>query len=81
LDFGKSLHKRGLRLTLNDHPADGVHSFEDQYDVMPVAFGNDRTAEDPIAFDITDRAFCDVFYSVLHRDVEENSGCDFWWTD
>ena len=29
--FGREIHKRDLMLTLNDHPADGIHSYEDSY--------------------------------------------------
>ena len=80
-EFGKSLHQRGLKFTLNDHPADGIHSYEDQYEAMCVALNLESAYKHPITFDITNRAFCDAFYNVLHRDIEKESGCDFWWTD
>jgi alpha-glucosidase (family GH31 glycosyl hydrolase) len=53
LEFSKSLHRRGLKFTLNDHPADGLHSFEDQYDVMSDALQYDRASKDPKTFNIT----------------------------
>ena len=53
--FLAELHDRGLRVTLNVHPADGVRAFEDAYPAMAEALGRDPAADEPIAFDITDR--------------------------
>jgi alpha-glucosidase (family GH31 glycosyl hydrolase) len=78
--FLGEIHKRGLKVTVNDHPADGVRSFEDQYEDMAKALGRDTFNKDPISFDITNRDFCDAFFDVLHRDLE-NQGVDFWWVD
>ncbi|KFY62235.1 hypothetical protein V496_04661 [Pseudogymnoascus sp. VKM F-4515 (FW-2607)] len=79
--FGSELKKRKLKLTLNDHPADGIHSFEDAYMEMAEALGHDTSKKDPIAFDITDRGFADAYFDVLHRRIEKECGCDFWWID
>ena len=35
---------------------------------------------DPIAFDVTDPAFLDAYFEVLHRSLEDD-GVDFWWLD
>ena len=39
--FLAELHRRGLRVTLNVHPADGVRAFEDAYPAMAEALGRD----------------------------------------
>jgi alpha-glucosidase (family GH31 glycosyl hydrolase) len=78
--FLRELHERGLRVTLNVHPADGVRAFEDAYPAMAEALGRDPSSEEPIAFDITDRAFVEAYFDVLHRGLEEQ-GVDFWWID
>ncbi|MFC8734503.1 TIM-barrel domain-containing protein [Luteimicrobium sp. NPDC057192] len=74
------LHERGLRVTLNVHPADGVRAHEEAYDAMAAALGRDTSQRDPIAFDVTDRAFLEAYFAVLHRRLERD-GVDFWWLD
>ncbi len=76
--FLAALHERGLRVTLNVHPADGVRAHEEAYPAMVEALG--RSGQDPVAFDVTDRAFLDAYFDVLHRRLEDE-GVDFWWLD
>jgi alpha-glucosidase (family GH31 glycosyl hydrolase) len=78
--FMAALHDKGLHVALNDHPADGVQSFEEPYEEMALALKHDTSMRDPIAFDVTDRAFLDAFFDVLHRKFE-NDGLDLWWVD
>ncbi|KAJ5874158.1 uncharacterized protein N7529_002588 [Penicillium soppii] len=78
--FLKNLHEQGLHVVLNDHPADGIQSYEDQYDEMAAALNHDTSVRDPIPFDITNQAFLDAFFDVLHRRIE-NEGIDLWWVD
>jgi alpha-glucosidase (family GH31 glycosyl hydrolase) len=78
--FLSQLHERGLRVTLNVHPADGVRAFEDAYPAMAEALGRDAHSGDPIAFDVTDPAFLDAYFTVLHHRLEDD-GVDFWWID
>jgi alpha-glucosidase (family GH31 glycosyl hydrolase) len=74
------LHERGMRVTLNVHPADGVRVHEDAYVEMAAALGLDAATGDPIAFDVTDPAFLAAYFDVLHRRLERD-GVDFWWID
>ena len=74
------LHEQGLKVTLNVHPADGVRAYEDVYPDMARAMGMDPAAGDPIAFDVTDRAFLTAYFDILHRSLERD-GVDFWWID
>ncbi len=78
--FLAELHDRGLRVTLNVHPADGVRAFEDAYPDMARALGRDPERGLPIAFDITDPAFLEAYFDVLHHRLEDE-GVDFWWID
>lgn len=77
--FQAELHRRGLKVTLNVHPADGVRAFEEAYEPMCRALGREPDG-DPIDFDVTDRAFMDAYFNVLHRGLEQ-MGTDFWWVD
>ncbi|KAL2015636.1 hypothetical protein VTK56DRAFT_5076 [Thermocarpiscus australiensis] len=78
--FLKELHKRGLRVTLNDHPADGIRAFEDQYEEVAKALHHDTSREEPIRFDCCDRKFLDAYFDVLKLNLEKQ-GVDFWWID
>ncbi|KAJ5998949.1 hypothetical protein N7451_006759 [Penicillium sp. IBT 35674x] len=78
--FLTELHDRGLHISLNDHPADGVQSYEEPYEEMAIALKHDMAMGDPIAFDITNQAFLDAFFDVLHRRFERD-GLDLWWVD
>ena len=78
--FLAALHGRGMRVTLNLHPADGVRAFEDAYDEMAKALGHDTSDEAPITFDITAPDFVEAYLGILHRRLEDQ-GVDFWWID
>jgi Glycosyl hydrolases family 31/Domain of unknown function (DUF5110) len=78
--FLSQLHERGLKVTLNDHPADGVRAFEQAYPEMAKALGIDPATGHPIAFDVTDPDFLQAYFDILHRPLEEQ-GVDFWWLD
>lgn len=78
--FLGELHKRGLRTTLNLHPAHGVRAYEEAYPAMCKALGRDPSKEEAIEFDVTDRKFFDAYFDVLHRKLEDE-GVDFWWID
>lgn len=78
--FLADLHRRGLRTTLNVHPADGIRAFEDAYPAMAAALGRDTADEAPISFDVTDRDFLAAYFDIAHRRLEAD-GVDFWWLD
>lgn len=76
----KRLHDAGLRVTLNDHPADGVRAFEDLYPAMAEAMGVDPASEKPFPYDAADPAFQQAFEKVVLDDFRRK-GLDFWWID
>lgn len=74
------LHKEGLHVTLNVHPADGVKAYEEMYADMAKALGADYQNGDKINFDITDPKFLEAYFKYIHHPNEER-GVDFWWID
>lgn len=78
--FLRTLHERGLRTTLNLHPADGVRAFEDAYPAMARALGVDPDGGEPIPFDPIDPVFLQAYFRELHHPLEAQ-GVDFWWID
>ena len=78
--FMDNLHDRGMKVTLNVHPADGVRGHEEAYLPMAKELGVDWEHEDKIPFEAGNRAFMDAYFKYLHHPNEEN-GVDFWWLD
>ena len=78
--FLRNLHGRGLKTTLNLHPAEGVQAHEEAYPAMARAMGRDAERSQRIPFMPGDRAFMRAYFELLHhpREVE---GVDFWWVD
>lgn len=74
------LHARGLHVTLNDHPADGVRPCEEMYPQMAEAMGEDAAEEKSFPYDASSETFRRAFeQSVLAP--HEGAGVDFWWID
>lgn len=78
--FFRELKDRGLAVTLNLHPRDGVRFFEEQYADMARATGVDPASEKTVAFDLTDKKFLNAYFDILHHPFED-AGVDFWWID
>ena len=78
--FLRGLKERGLAVTLNLHPKDGVRYFETQYEDMARACGVDPSTKVPVRFDLTDKKFLPAYFDILHHPYEED-GVDFWWID
>ncbi|WP_212754622.1 TIM-barrel domain-containing protein [Nakamurella aerolata] len=78
--FLKGLHQRGLRVTLNVHPADGIRAHEDRYREMATAMGIDPDSKLPVVFDPTDPHFLLAYLQQVHHPLE-HEGVDFWWLD
>ncbi|MBR2869727.1 MAG: DUF5110 domain-containing protein [Clostridia bacterium] len=78
--FLKKLKDDNYKVTFNIHPSMGVRWFEDQYEDMCKAMGQDPATKEPVAFDITDKKFTEKYFDILHHPFEK-MGVDFWWID
>ncbi len=78
--FFKDLKVRGLAITMNLHPKDGVRFFEEQYADMARANGIDPATKKTVEFDFTDMTFVKSYFDILHHPYEDE-GVDFWWID
>ncbi len=73
-------HSRGLKTTLNLHPASGVQPHEERYPEMARAMGIDPATQKYVPFDIVDKKFAENYLQILHHPLEQQ-GVDFWWLD
>ncbi|MGD9047101.1 MAG: glycoside hydrolase family 31 protein [Anaerolineae bacterium] len=78
--FLRWVHDKGLRVTLNLHPAEGIQAFEEIYPRFAEAMDVDPQSEEPIPFRITDRRFVKNYFELVHH-PQEDDGVDFWWMD
>lgn len=77
----KSLHDRGVAVTLNAHPAGGVGPQDEMYGPFMQAMGAPRQAAGrPLPFDAADRNYLETFFRLTHE-PRERDGVDFWWVD
>lgn len=74
------LHKRGLKTTLNVHPADGIRAFEDAYPAVAKRLSLNTTIEEPALFDMSNEDFRKAYFEEVHHPLEKQ-GVDFWWID
>eukprot|EP01103_Thecamoeba_quadrilineata_P016377 TRINITY_DN5458_c0_g1_i1.p1 TRINITY_DN5458_c0_g1~~TRINITY_DN5458_c0_g1_i1.p1 ORF type:complete len:1065 (+),score=195.19 TRINITY_DN5458_c0_g1_i1:83-3196(+) len=79
--FVKKMHEKGLRVTLNLHPASGVYPHEEMYEEFAKFMGMKKGSKEPVPFDCTDSKFMTAYFKVLHHPHEEKTGIDFWWID
>lgn len=78
--FLKDIQERGLKITLNLHPADGIRWWEDCYENMAKAMGVDPATKADIPFDIANPEFVNNYFSKVHN-PHEAEGVAFWWVD
>ncbi len=73
-------HDKGLRVTLNLHPADGVGKHERAFDAFADYMGADKSKVYRIPFDCTDPRYMKGYFELLHHPLQRQ-GIDFWWMD
>lgn len=78
--FLKKLKDDNYHVTFNLHPSMGVRWFENQYEDMCKAMGQNPAEKKPVPFDITDKKFTENYFDILHHPFEK-AGVDFWWID
>ena len=76
--FLSDLHKRGLKTTLNVHPANGCQPFEEAYEEMRKAMNVEEGKG--VEFNCADHKFMEAYFKYLHHPLEK-MGVDFWWID
>lgn len=74
------LHKEGLHVPLNLHPADGVSPHEDQYADFMKALGKSPASAETLPFDAGSESYIDAFLGKVLAPLQ-NDGVDFWWLD
>lgn len=79
-EFLNELKAENLHITLNLHPADGVHSYEDMYKEMASAVKLDPGTLKTVDFQCGSDDFWNAYFDVLHKPYERD-GVDFWWID
>ena len=77
--FLEELHKKGLKISLNVHPAEGVGRHEAAYKAMTASMGLPCDGN-TVPFDFTDSKFVESYFECLHAPLEKE-GVDFWWID
>ena len=78
--FLKQLKEDNLHITVNLHPADGVHCYEDMYEDMARAVGIDPKTKKRVDFSLASDDFWNAYFDILHKPYERD-GVDFWWID
>ena len=76
----RQLHDRGIYVTLNDHPHDGIRTHEDGYSGFMRDMGLDPTSKVNLEFDLSDPKYMEAFFRNAHEPLEA-AGIDFWWLD
>ena len=72
------MHRRGVTVSLNDHPHDGIRPHEEMYAAFMADMGADPAH--PLLFDLGDRKYMETFFKHAHH-ASEDMGADFWWLD
>ncbi len=84
-DLLRWLHDRGLAVTLNLHPSDGVGPHEDRYGDFMRALERDPASNQTVPFDAGDRRYMGALFDHVIRPLESpaapSEGADFWWVD
>lgn len=78
--FLDDIHSRGMKVTLNLHPADGFRWWEDCYVNMAKAMDIDSSKKERIPFDFSYDRFINAYFDIAHT-PHEDMGVDFWWLD
>ncbi len=73
------MHKNGLKVALNLHPADGVDDDEDYFAEVRDDMGMDASTK-VVPWNLSDPKF---YHSMFNRIIRarEKQGVDFWWLD
>ena len=73
-----SVHARGITVSLNDHPHDGLRPHEEHFGAFAKELGL-APGQVPL-FDLSDSTYMKAFFRHAHG-PSEDMGVDFWWLD
>jgi Glycosyl hydrolases family 31/Domain of unknown function (DUF5110) len=74
------VHRQGLHVTLNLHPASGIQPHEAQYPAMARAMGIDPATRRYVPFQIENKTFATAYFEHVIEPLERQ-GVDFFWLD
>lgn len=70
----------GPRITINLHPAEGVRSYEEQYEAVARDNGVDPTTKQEIPWVSSNKSFIKSMFKNVLMPMNK-AGIDFWWLD
>ncbi len=76
----QKLHEKGIVVTLNDHPHDGIRTHEDAYEDFMSRMNLPCESKIDIEFDASSHRYMNAFFASVHEKLEKE-GVDFWWLD
>ena len=76
----RKLHEKGIFVTLNDHPHDGIRTHEEVYEDFMKKMGLPPESALDVEFDAGSKHYMDAFFESAHDKLEQE-GVDFWWLD
>lgn len=79
-EFLEALHSRNLKVSLNDHPAEGIQPHEACYERACSCIGIDAKQRRPIPFDFTSKEYVKTYFEQVLYPLEQE-GVDLWWVD
>lgn len=74
------LDAKGIRTTLNLHPAGGVEPYEEKYDELAAYMKLDTAGRKMIPWESSNKSFMSGMFDVVLKPMEKND-IDFWWLD
>ena len=74
------MDRRGIRTTLNLHPAGGMEPYEERYDELAAYMHLDTTGRPAIPWESSNKSFMSGMFDIVLKPFERN-GIDFWWLD
>jgi alpha-glucosidase (family GH31 glycosyl hydrolase) len=74
------LRDQGLKLTLNLHPADGIHNYDTHFSDLAKAMGVDAKTTSCIPFEASNKRFMSGWFDTILKPMEKE-GISFWWLD
>ncbi|WP_334168086.1 TIM-barrel domain-containing protein [Phocaeicola paurosaccharolyticus] len=70
----------GPRITINLHPAEGVRSYEEQYETVARDNGIDPATKQEVPWIASDKRFINSIFKNVLMPMNKD-GIDFWWLD